>query len=68
MTVNDLILKLEQLDRFTEVVINMPNEIEQEGLWLSPIQDVSEIETDMKEKYILIELVKLHGTNAISQN
>ena len=67
MTVHELILKLEQLDRFTEVVVNMPNDTG-EGLWLSPIQDVSEIETDSEEKYILLDLIKLHGTTDISQN
>lgn len=70
MTVHELILKLEQLDRFTEVVIHIPNELDnkEKGLYLTPIVNVEEIETDNKEKFILLEPMYLHGTNEISSN
>lgn len=68
MNVNDLILKLEQMDRFTEVVINLPQENNKEGFYLIPIDNIEEITTDSNEKYVLLQPVELHGTNDISRN
>ncbi len=68
MTVNDLILKLEQLDRFTEVVLNLPENNSEQGFYLIPIDNVESIETDNGDKFVLLQPTLLHGTTDVSSN